>query len=302
MSYKLRGTIMLLITAMIWGTAFVAQSDGMNYVGAFTYNSCRTLLGGFVLIPVIAFFRAFPQKNGSETPKAPLKTTVIGGIICGIIFFIASSFQQAGISMTTAGKAGFVTALYVVIVPVIEVFIFRRTRLKVWICCVLAIIGFYLLCIKDGFSISTGDLLVLASAVFYAVHIMVVDRFNARNIDGTLMSCIQFFTAGTLMLICMFIFEQPDINSILAAWLPILYGGVMSCGIAYTLQILGQRYTDPTVATLLMSLESVFAALSGWLLLNESLSLRELAGCALVFAAVIFAQTDVKLKHKKSKA
>ena len=298
MSKKLRGSIMLLLTAMIWGLAFVAQSDGMNYVGPFTYNACRTLLGGVVLIPVIALFRLIPQKNKADTPeKAPLKTTVIGGIVCGVVFFIASTLQQIGITMTTAGKAGFITALYIVIVPIIGVIIYRRTTLKIWICCAIAIAGFYFLCITSDFGVSTGDLLVLACAFFFAVHIMVIDRFNTKNTDGMLMSCIQFFTAGLMMLVCMFIFEQPDINAVFAAWLPILYGGVMSCGVAYTLQILGQRCTEPTVATLLMSLESVFAALSGWLLLGESLSIREICGCALVFIAVILAQIDLRRKR-----
>lgn len=284
---------MLLITAIIWGSAFVAQSDGMNYVQPFTYNGIRTLLGGIVLIPVIALLRKLPKKdNGKSTEKAPLKTTITGGLCCGVLFFIAGMLQQYGISMTTAGKAGFVTALYVVIVPVIGFIIYRRTTLKVWICSLIAIAGFYLLCINEGFSVSLGDLLVLLCAVVYAIHIMTVDRFNSKNIDGTLMSCIQFFTAGTIMLICMFVFEQPDIGSILAAWLPICYAGIMSCGVAYTLQIIGQKYTDPTVATLLMSLESVFAALSGWLILNESLSLKEFAGCVLVFIAVILAQIN----------
>ncbi len=213
---------------------------------------------------------------------------------CGIVFFIASTLQQIGITMTSAGKAGFITALYIVIVPIIGVIIYRKTRLKIWICCIIAIVGFYFLCITESFGISTGDLLVLACALFFAVHIMVIDRFNSKNTDGMLMSCIQFFTAGIIMLVCMFIFEKTDINAIFAAWLPILYGGVMSCGVAYTLQILGQRHTDPTVATLLMSFESVFAALSGWLLLGESLSIKELIGCVLVFIAVILAQIDFR--------
>lgn len=293
---------MLLITAVIWGSAFVAQSDGMNYVGPFTYNGCRTLLGGIVLIPVIALLRGISRKDGGSSAadrKASLKTTIAGGIICGILFFFASMLQQYGIAMTTVGKAGFVTALYVVIVPLIGFIIYRKASLKVWICCLIAIAGFYLLCINEGFSISAGDLLVLLCAVLYACHIMTVDHFNSKNADGTLMSCIQFFTAGTIMLICMLIIEKPDIDSILAAWLPICYGGILSCGVAYTLQIIGQRYTDPTIATLLMSLESVFAALSGWLLLNESLSLKELGGCALVFIAVIAAQVNIPLFRKK---
>lgn len=298
---KARGNIMLLLTAAIWGLAFVAQSDGMNYVGPFTYNACRTLIGGIVLIPVIALLRRLPDKNAQPAEKAPLKTTVTGGIVCGLIFFVAGMLQQFGILYTTAGKAGFVTALYVIIVPILEFLVYRKTSLKIWICAVIAIIGFYFLCIKEGFSVSFGDILVLACAVFYACHIMVVDRFNAKNADGTLMSCIQFFTAGTIMLVCMFVFEQPSVGAITNAWLPILYGGVMSCGVAYTLQIIGQRYTHPTTATLLMSLESVFAALSGWLILGEALSFRELTGCALVFAAVVLAQIDIKFKNKGKK-
>ena len=293
---------MLLITAVIWGLAFVAQSDGMNYVGPFTYNACRTLLGGVVLIPVIALLNRFHGKTDRNTEKAPLKTTVTGGICCGLVFVIAAMLQQYGITMTTAGKAGFVTALYIIIVPIIGVIIYRRTTLKVWICCLIAIAGFYMLCINESFSVSTGDLLVLICAFFFAIHIVVIDHFTSKNVDGPMMSCIQFFTAGTIMLICMFIFEKPDISSILEAWLPILYGGIMSCGVAYTLQIVGQRYTDPTVATLLMSLESVFAALAGWLLLNESLSIKELIGCTLVFIAVILAQLNIgKLFRRKIK-
>ncbi len=301
MSKKARGNIMLLMTAMIWGLAFVAQSDGMNYVGPFTYNAVRTLIGGVVLLPVIALLRIIPYKTSDSAPKAPLKITILGGIICGIVFFIAAMFQQIGLTMTTAGKAGFVTSLYIVIVPVISVIIFRKTKIKIWICCLMTVIGFYFLCINENFSISVGDLLVLACALFFAIHIMVIDHFNAKNVNCTAMACIQFFTAGILMLVCMFIFEHPDIDSLLSAWLPILYGGVMSCGVAYTLQILGQRYTDPTVAPLLLSLESVFAAVSGWLILNEQLSFKELIGCALVFIAVILAQIKVKRRNKEYK-
>ena len=286
---------MLLATALIWGLAFVAQSDGMNYVGPFTYNATRTLLGGFVLIPAILFLKATDKnKKSPDKQKAPFRTTLLGGICCGIVFFVASSLQQTGIMMTTVGKAGFITALYIVIVPLIGVIIYRKTSLRIWLCAAAAVAGFYMLCINDSFSVSEGDLLILLCAVLFAVHIIVIDRFNARNTDGAVMSCIQFFTAGTMMLICMFIFEKPDINAILSAWLPILYGGVMSCGIAYTLQILGQRCTEPAAATLIMSLESVFAALSGWAILGETMLPKELIGCALVFTAVILAQMPVK--------
>ncbi len=297
---------MLLITALIWGTAFVAQSEGMRYVEPFTYNAMRTLLGGIVLIPIITAFRICGKKEHPTKEKVPLKITVTGGIICGVILCIASSLQQSGISMTTAGKAGFITALYIVIVPLIELILHRRASLKVWVCVLLAAVGFYLLCIKEGFYVSKGDWLVLCCALFFAMHIMVIDHFNAKQADAMLMSCIQFFTAGTLMLICMFLFEAPSLENILNARYTILYAGIMSSGAAYTLQILGQRDTDPTSATMLMSLESVFAALSGWLLLHEALSAKEIAGCALVFIAVILAQLrlpkfrDLIRKRKQS--
>ncbi|WP_287991041.1 DMT family transporter [Ruminococcus sp.] len=283
---NLKGSIMLIITALIWGTAFVAQSKGMDYIGPFTYNALRTLLGGIVLIPVIALFR----RSKSTQKNTPSKTTVKGGILCGTVLFAASSLQQAGISMTTAGKAGFVTALYIIIVPVLGLFLGKRPRPVIWICAAGALAGFYLLCIKEDFAVSGGDLLVLAGAVFFAVHIMVIDKFNDMGADGMVMACLQFFTAGTIMLICMFIFEKPVLSSISDAKLTILYTGIMSCGVAYTLQILGQRQTEPARATMLMSLESVFAALSGWVILNEKLSPREICGCALVFSAVLAAQ------------
>ncbi len=299
MGRKLRGSIMLLIAALIWGTAFVAQSEGMRYVEPFTYNAIRTLIGGVVLIPVIAVFRKFGKKPGaSAETQTSLRATITGGIICGIFLFIASSFQQSGISMTTAGKAGFITALYIIIVPLLGLFLRRKVHLILWVCVLLAAVGFWLLCIKEGFTIGKGDLLVLCCAVFFAMHIMSVDHFIGKHVDGMLMSCIQFFTAGTLMAICMFLFEKPQLSNILDAKVTILYAGLMSSGVAFTLQILGQRDTEPTVATLLMSLESVFAALSGWLILHEALSFRELIGCVLVFAGVILAQLASPEKSK----
>lgn len=285
-----KGSLMLLITSLIWGTAFVAQSEGMNYVEPFTYNAMRTLLGGVVLIPVIILFRFLDKRNGREKANFSLKNTVTGGICCGIVLFIASSFQQSGIAQTTAGKAGFVTALYIVIVPLIGIFLHKKMPLRMWLFIAIALAGFWLLCIKQDIGISSGDLLVFFGAIFFAVHITVIDFFNEKNTDVVLMSCIQFFTAGLLMLICMFIFEKPTIPNIVGAGGTILYAGIMSCGVAYTLQILGQKHTNPTLATMLMSLESVFAALSGWLILGEKLSIKEFFGCVLIFAAVILAQ------------
>ena len=295
-----KGSIMLLITSIIWGTAFVAQSEGMNYVEPFTYNAMRTLLGGVVLIPVMILFRFSDKRNGKEKSSCSLKNTVIGGICCGVALFIASSFQQAGIAQTTAGKAGFVTALYIVIVPMIGIFLHKKMPLQMWLFIAIALAGFWLLCIKQDIGISSGDLLVFFGAIFFAVHITVIDYFNQKNTDGVLMSCIQFFTAGLLMLICMFIFEKPTIPNIIGAGGTILYAGILSCGVAYTLQILGQKHTNPTLATMLMSLESVFAALSGWLILGEKLSIKEFIGCVLIFAAVILAQLAGTDKLKKN--
>lgn len=292
---KLRGSLMLLTAAFIWGTAFVAQSKGMDYVAPFTYNAVRTLIGGVVLIPMVFLFGQKSRRKASENNN---KISFIGGIICGLVLFAASSFQQLGISLTSAGKAGFITALYVVIVPVISIIFGQKSNLKMWICAFTAIIGFYLLCIKEGFRLSKGDLYVLICAVFYSVHIIVIDHFNSKGAEPVKMSCVQFFTAGSIMMICMFIFEFPALSAVWAAKYTILYAGVMSCGVAYTLQIIGQKYTESTAAALIMSLESVFAALAGWIILSEHMSMKEFAGCILVFAAVVFSQLDISFKNR----
>ena len=292
---KLRGSLMLLTAAFIWGTAFVAQSKGMDYVAPFTYNAVRTLIGGVVLIPMVFLFGQKSCRKASENNN---KISFIGGIICGLVLFAASSFQQLGISLTSAGKAGFITALYVVIVPVISIIFGQKSNLKMWICAFTAIIGFYFLCIKEGFRLSKGDLYVLICAVFYSVHIIVIDHFNSKGAEPVKMSCVQFFTAGSIMMICMFIFESPALSAVWAAKYTILYAGVMSCGVAYTLQIIGQKYTESTAAALIMSLESVFAALAGWIILSEHMSMKEFAGCILVFAAVVFSQLDISFKNR----
>lgn len=292
---KLRGSLMLLTAAFIWGTAFVAQSKGMDYVAPFTYNAVRTLIGGVVLIPMVFLFGQKSRRKVSENNN---KISFIGGIICGLVLFAASSFQQLGISLTSAGKAGFITALYVVIVPVISIIFGQKSNLKMWICAFTAIIGFYLLCIKEGFRLSKGDLYVLICAVFYSVHIIVIDHFNSKGAEPVKMSCVQFFTAGSIMMICMFIFESPALSAVWAAKYTILYAGVMSCGVAYTLQIIGQKYSESAAAALIMSLESVFAALAGWIILSEHMSMKEFAGCILVFAAVVFSQLDISFKNR----
>ena len=297
MTNKLKGNAILLLTAIIWGTSFVAQSEGMKYIEPFTYNGLRTFIGAIVLLPVIAGFKLFDKNK--EVKKYSPRFTLIGGIVCGLALCAASSLQQFGIVYTTAGKSGFITALYVIIVPFYQLVLGRKPRKIIWLCVLAAATGFYLLCIKGDFTLGIGDLLTLICAFIFAVHIIFVDRFLEKGANGLQMACVQFFTAGIIMLAGMFVFEHPQIDKILDAKYTILYAGVMSCSVAYTLQIIGQRYAEPTIATLLMSLESVFAVLSGCIILREVLEPREFIGCCLVFAAVVFSQ--IKLPARKNK-
>ncbi len=282
----------LLLTAFIWGIAFVAQSVGMDYVEPFTFNGVRTLLGGIVLIPCIFILK---KKNPSakKEEKADRKMLIIGGILCGIALCVGSSLQQIGLALysadTNVGKAGFITALYIILVPLIGIFMKKKVGLTVWLGVLLAMFGFYFLCIKDGFSVEFADIIVLVGSVAFSFHILIIDYF-ADKADGVKLSCIQFFTCGVICLVIMLLSESPTWEGIWAARIPILYAGVLSCGVAYTLQIIGQKNMNPTVASLLLSLESVFSALAGWVILNQSLSIRELFGCVLVFAAIILAQ------------
>ncbi len=297
MSKKMQGNIMLLITAMIWGSAFVAQSKGMEFIGPFTFNVVRNFVGGIVLLPVVAIF----SKNSGlsiEEKKLIDKNTLIGGVCCGVVLFIASSFQQYGLVHTTAGKAGFITALYIIIVPLLGMFMGKKVPKIVWGCVALAICGFWLLCIKEGFTVGLGDFMVLICALFYSLHIITIDHFGPKA-NCVKMSCIQFWVAGVISIIPMLMFEEPKVGAIMDAKWTILYAGVLSSGVAYTLQIIAQKYTEPTVATLLMSLESVFAALSGWLILHEVMMPKEFLGCILVFIAVILAQIPLPVKVKK---
>lgn len=294
MKRRSTNNILLALTALIWGSAFVAQSVGMDYLGPFTFNSVRSFLGGAVLLPVIFFMRRQREKSGEEkAATGDRKTLVIGGICCGTALAAASSLQQIGLVYTSAGKAGFITALYILIVPVLGLFFGRRAGIKVWIGVALAVAGMYFLCITDGFSISKGDFLVFLCAVIFSVHILVIDHF-APKVDGVSLSCLQFFVCGILCAVPMLAQEQPQFGEILAAWMPLAYAGVLSCGVAYTLQVIAQKNTDPTVASLLLSLESVFSVLTGWVILGERLSGRELFGCALVFVAVVLAQIPGK--------
>lgn len=282
--------ILLFFTAIIWGVAFVAQSVGMDYVGPYTFNAVRSFLGGIVLIPCIFMF-CRPKSSAKEREKTldRPRDLVIGGGLCGLMLFISTTLQQVGIQYTTVAKAGFITALYIVLVPVLGIFIKKKIGLKVWISVVIALAGLYLLCMKGSFSLGKGDFLVLLCSLCFALHILVIDYFTQR-VSGVKLSCIQFFITGILSSVLMFLFETPTWAGILAAWLPIFYAGVFSCGVAYTFQIIGQRGTDPTVASLILSLESVVSVLAGWLLLDQSLTPREILGCVLMFGAILLAQ------------
>ena len=221
------------------------------------------------------------------------KTLIIGGIACGICLCLASNFQQFGIKYTTVGKAGFITACYIVIVPVIGLFLGKKCTKFIWVAVAMALIGLYLLCITDGFSIGKGDLLVLVCAFLFSLHILVIDYFSPK-VDGVKLSCIQFLTCGILSGIPALLLEHPELSSILAAWQPILYAGIMSCGVAYTLQIIGQKNMNPTVASLILSLESCISVLAGWIILRQQLSTKEILGCVIMFAAIILAQLPQK--------
>ena len=301
---KKKNVIMLMIAALIWGVAFVAQSVGMEHVGPFTFNGVRCLVGAVALLPVIFFFdrKKKKEKTGQEEKKergiGTKKDLVMGGLLCGGFLFLASSLQQIGIQYTTTGKAGFVTAFYIVIVPVLGIFLHKKISGNVWIAVALALVGLYFLCMTESFTIGKGDIYIFACAFVFSIQILMVDHF-APKVDGVKLSCLEFLVSGLLSLFFMFGLERPTLSGILAAGIPILYAGVLSCGVAYTFQILGQRDSNPAIASLIMSLESTFSVLAGWLLLHETLSTREAIGCIFMFVAILLAQLPEKKKEKE---
>ena len=276
----------------------MAQSVGMDYIGPFTFNAARFLIGGTVLIPLIIYRskkNPILSKQSAEEKRKNRKTVWIGGICCGIALCGASLLQQMGIQHTTVGKAGFITTLYIIIVPLVELLFGKKIAKKIWVGAVMAVIGLYLLCINENFSIGKGDFLVLICAVLFAVHILVIDHF-APKADGVCLSAVQFFISGTVSAIGAILFENPNVSTMLEAVVPILYAGVMSCGVAYTLQVIGQKDMNPTVASMILSLESVISVLAGWVILGQALSMKEIIGCVIVFMAVILVQLPEKQK------
>lgn len=290
---------LLFLAAFIWGVAFVAQSMGMEYVGPFTFNGCRFLLGGLVLTPVAIlrekkYRKQESYKSLSKTEKKKhVSVTFLGGLCCGIAICIASSFQQVGMLYTSVGKAGFITALYIVLVPVLGIFLKKKVAPMVWVGIVLAAIGTYFLCITESFSVNQGDMLIFACAVCFSFHILIIDYF-APKADGVALSCLQFWFSGIVSMVIALLSENPEVGTIFLAAGPILYAGVMSCGVAYTLQILGQKHMKPAIASLILSSESVISVLAGWLILKEVMTAKQLWGCVLVFLAVILAQIPGK--------
>lgn len=301
---KTFGNIILLITSIIWGVAFVFQRTGMDSIGPITFNAVRMATATIFLFVLSAVIDIKNRKNSStinendkEVIEKRKKATLIGGILCGFFLAASSTVQQMGIVNTTAGKAGFITAMYMLFVPIFNLIIFKKkTGRIVWFAVVLGIVGMYLLCVKENFTLTEGDALILLCALLFSGHILCCDKF-APNCDAVKLSAIQFGVSAIICTILAFIFEKPSIDGIIAAAIPILYCGIMSGGIGYTLQIIGQKHTEPTVASLIMSLEAVFAALAGVILLQEKMSLQEFFGCAIMFTAMVLVQLPEKKKQ-----
>ena len=309
MSKTLRANLMLLLTALVWGVAFVAQDVAMDAMQPFTFNAVRLLIAGLALLPCIRLLDALERRRAASqadaAAPAPARTMTpaqrrtlwVGGICCGLALTVGSGFQQLGIAATSAGKAGFVTALYIVLVPLSGLFFRRPVRTTVWVAVGLCTLGLFLLCVTETLTIGTGDVYLLLCAAAYTVHILVIDHFSPRT-DCVRMSCIQFFVASALCAVMMAFTEKPTLAGILAGWVPLLYAGVLSGGMGYTLQMIAQRDTDPTVASLLMCLESVFAVLAQWVILRELLTVRELVGCSVMLVGIILAQLPMRAVQK----
>lgn len=321
MNGKMKGNAMLLTTALIWGTAFVAQKSGMDLLGPIAFNGIRTLIGGIVLIPVILLLSGKNKKAAvdadgrtpedlAEAKKKENKLLITGGIVCGLALMLAGNVQQVGLFYTTAGKTAFITPLYVVIVPLIGIFLKKKIRPVMWLCVLASVAGLYLLCIPadEGFGgINKGDMIVLVCAFFFAVHILAIDYFSPK-VDGVKLSCLQFFVAGLVSIVLMFPldpalgFDLPSLSDIIGSWFTLCYAGIMSCGVAYTLQVTGQAYTDPTSASMILCLESVFGVLAGMVLLHEVMAVREVIGCIVMFTAIVVAQLPSKEERLAAKA
>ncbi len=307
-----KGSIMLVLASMLWGSSFIMQELAQGAgVEAFTFNAVRFLIGAVMLVPVIFIMDIVRRRDGSfsqpKDKKAENKKLFSAALICGALLFLASNLQQIGFALgTTSDKAGFITALYILIVPVILIFTGRRVRPVVWLCIALAVAGLYLLCVKpSGFGVAVGDMFMLACAVAFALHIIAVDKFSGA-VDGVRLSCLQFLVVGALSAILMTVFEAPSLDRVLSAWFPIIYVGIFSCSVAYTFQILGQRTgLNPTMASLIMSFESVFSLIGDCIVKGSLPTARVAVGALLMFSAIVIAQlppipSRSKLKNRNS--
>ncbi len=301
---RILGNLMLLLTALIWGFSFVFQRVGMDHIEPLTFGSARSVLAALALLVLVVLTdrqkkrKGLPETRSAPEAEAYRKNTLRGGVVCGIFLTLAASFQQMGIVYTTAGKTGFITALYIVFVPVIGwIFLKKNITWLVWIGVVLATAGMYFLSITDTFALTKGDTLIFICAIFFALHILSCDHF-VQIADPLKMSMIQFVVAAVLGGAAAFVFETPTAGKLMAAAVPILYAGILSGGVAYTLQMFAQKFTEPTVASLILSLEAVFGVLGGWLILKEVMTPREVLGSAVVFAAIILVQIPLPEKKK----
>ena len=299
---RVRQNVLPLLTAMIWGTAFVAQSVGADYMGPFTFNAARAVIAFVFLLCLCGLRSAYRKRRGEPRPAAASRRDLaVGGLCCGTALAVASWFQQKGLETTSSGKAGFITALYIVLVPLAGLLLGRKAPRAVWLGVVLAVAGLYCLCVTEEFSVTGGDFYVLVCAFCFAVQILAVDHFT-NKVDGVALSCAQFLVMTVLCSLGMLTEELPSL-ALLSRWLgPVLYVGVFSSGVAYTLQILAQKDSDPAVVSLLMSMESVFATIAGALILGDRMSGREYLGCALMLAAVVLAQLPFPLARRARSA
>lgn len=302
---KIKGELILLLAAILWGTCFVFQKMGMDYIGAYTLGAFRFIIGALALIPVMILFSKIETKKNGE--KVELyggfgdKHLYIGGVLCGSVLFAAASLQQIGLQYTTAGKAGFLTSLSIVLVAIITIVLTRKVQINTLIGVLLAVFGMYLLCMVEGFYLEKGDAYELAGVIFWAMQILAIDKYS-KKVDGIKLSFVQFMTTGILSLVFMFLFENPQWNDIKNGAVPILYTAIIEVAVAYTLQIIGQKHTPPVIAAVILSLESVFSVISGVIILGEIMSFREIIGCVFMLLAMVIAQVpdcNAKLINKK---
>lgn len=297
---RIRQNVLPVLAAFIWGTAFVAQSVGADYVEPFTFNAARSAIA-FLFLLVLCLVRGKMHMGAAESAVRSWKDLAAGGICCGVALTVASNLQQKGLETTTSGKAGFITALYIVIVPILSIFLKKKAPRTIWLSVVLAVAGLYCLCITEEFTITSGDFYILLCAFCFSAHILVIDYFT-QKVDGVELSCVQFLVVTVLSCIGMLATESPTLEALRMCVFPLLYVGIFSSGVAYTLQILAQKDSNPTVVSLLLSLESVFATLAGAVILHDSMSGKEYLGCVLMLIAVILAQLPEKKPNTAVKA